>query len=199
MPDAVLQVGCHESWVEGHKHLPGPAGHNSPGPEHSWLSGFKCILSAHDQLFIHKDALFWSVPSILSFPSLYWSGACTWPCWTSVFTQDHCLNSSRSLCMASTPGAFQPHHSPWWHLCICSGCIWCQWVCINDEGIKEYWSQQELLRDTTCTDLELDIEVLITTLWMQSDNQFFLHWTVHPSNLSPILREGGCALLCQRP
>ncbi|KAK4830856.1 hypothetical protein QYF61_013785 [Mycteria americana] len=54
--DAVLQVGSHQSRVEGQNHLPRPAGHASfdAAQDAVDLLGCEHTLSAHIQLFIHQ-------------------------------------------------------------------------------------------------------------------------------------------------
>ncbi|KAK4815928.1 hypothetical protein QYF61_010185, partial [Mycteria americana] len=54
--DAVLQVGSHQSRVEGQNHIPRPAGHNSfeAAQDVVGFLGSECTLSAHVQLFIHQ-------------------------------------------------------------------------------------------------------------------------------------------------
>ncbi|KAK4826957.1 hypothetical protein QYF61_012806 [Mycteria americana] len=54
--DAVLQVGSHQSRVEGENHLPQPAGHASfdAAQDTVGLLGCKRTLPAHVQLFVHQ-------------------------------------------------------------------------------------------------------------------------------------------------
>ncbi|KAK4828837.1 hypothetical protein QYF61_000894 [Mycteria americana] len=53
--DAVLQVGSHQSRVEGQNHLPRPAGHAAfdAAQDMVGLLGCERTLSAHVQLFVH--------------------------------------------------------------------------------------------------------------------------------------------------
>ncbi|KAK4815224.1 hypothetical protein QYF61_022871 [Mycteria americana] len=55
--DAVLQVGSHQSGVEGQDHLPRPAGHAALDAAQGRVGflGFERTLPAHGQLFIHQD------------------------------------------------------------------------------------------------------------------------------------------------
>ncbi|KAK4806069.1 hypothetical protein QYF61_010278 [Mycteria americana] len=54
--DAVLQVGSHQSRVEGQNHLPRPYGHTSfdAAQDMVGLLGCERTLSAHVQLFVHQ-------------------------------------------------------------------------------------------------------------------------------------------------
>ena len=68
--------------------------------------------------------------------------------------------------------------------------------------LKSNQSQHWLLGDTIHhTAFHPDMEPLTTTLWTWSCNQFFFHWTVHPSNpyLSGVERRICCGVPCQRP
>jgi len=53
---AVLQVGSHQSGVEGQNHLPQPAGHTAfdAAQDTIGLLGYNCMLLSHVQLFIHQ-------------------------------------------------------------------------------------------------------------------------------------------------
>jgi len=57
--DAVLQVGSHQSRVEGQNHLPQPAGHASldVAQDTVGLLGCKCTLPVHVELLIHHYPL----------------------------------------------------------------------------------------------------------------------------------------------
>ena len=51
-------------------------------------------------------------------------------------------------------------------------------IYVIDKDVEEHQSQDRPLRDS----LHPDIEPQITTLWLQSANQFLIHQTVHLSN-----------------
>ena len=61
--DTVLQMGPHNSWVEGDNHLPLPAGHSSFNAAQNTvgLPGCKRALLAHVQLFFPWDQLWFSL------------------------------------------------------------------------------------------------------------------------------------------
>ena len=48
-------------------------------------------------------------------------------------------------------------------------------VFVIDEDIKQNWSQHGPLRTPLITHLHVDIELLITNLWMLSSNKFLIH------------------------
>ena len=54
--DTVLQVGSHQSEVEGQNHLPRPAGHTSFDAAQDAIGflGCECTLPAHVQLLTHQ-------------------------------------------------------------------------------------------------------------------------------------------------
>jgi len=54
--DAGLQVGSHQSRVDGQNHLPHPGGHAALDAAQDAVGflGCKCTLSPHVQLFIHQ-------------------------------------------------------------------------------------------------------------------------------------------------
>ena len=55
-------------------------------------------------------------------------------------------------------------------------------VYVIDEDVKQHWSHYDRWGTPLVTSLHLDIEPLITTLWMRPSQQFLTHWTVRPSN-----------------
>jgi len=74
--DSVLQVGSHQSGVEGQNPLPRPAGHTSLDAAQDMVSllGCQCTLPAHVQIFIPQPLL------ILGGCPDPGAGPCTWPC-----------------------------------------------------------------------------------------------------------------------
>ena len=90
------------------------------------------------------------------------AGPCTSPCWTSwsshAPTSQACPGPSG---WHPVPQACRPHHTAWCHLQTCWGSTRSHYVI--DEDMKQYWSQNGPLRDTTCH-WSPDIEPLTTTL-----------------------------------
>ena len=82
----------------------------------------------------------------------------------------------------SIPRVCQPHHRASCFLQIC-------WEC-NRSHNQCHWERCRKITSPSpdswgtllITDLHLDMETLTTTLWVQSCNQFLVHWIVHPSS-----------------
>ncbi|KAK4831083.1 hypothetical protein QYF61_015281 [Mycteria americana] len=188
--DAVLQVGSHQSRVEGQNHLPRPAGHASF--DAAWdtvgLLGCECTLLARVQLFIHQ------------YPYVLLPRAALNP-----FNPQPVLISGVALTQVQDPalGLVEPHEvhiSPLLELVqvpldgiLSLRCVNCTTqlgvicklaegalkptVYVTDEDIKHMDAEGRHL-----SPISINIELLTTTLWMRPSHQFLIHRTVHPSN-----------------
>jgi len=131
--DAVLEVGSHESRIEGQNHLPWPAGHSSldTTQDTTGLLGCKHTLPAHVESFINQD----SQILLLGATQKLFSA------WPSICARD-CLDPGAGFCWISWhwhkptsqvyPGpsvwhsfllACSMQYSAWCHLQTCWGPI----------------------------------------------------------------------------
>ncbi|KAK4826501.1 hypothetical protein QYF61_009574 [Mycteria americana] len=212
--DAVLQVGSHQSGVEGHDHLPQPAGHASFAAAQDTVGflGRKHTLLAHVQLFIHqypqvllcRAALNPLIPQPLSIPS----------------SRSPILIAGVAPAQVQDPalGLFEPHGVPMGPLlelvqvpldgipslrhvnhttqlgvvCKLAEGALNPTVHVIDEDIKQYRSQYGPLRDTThwkCN--EMQVTYLPTS--QCADTRSCSHWVLE--SLARAHWDGACVRL----
>ncbi|KAK4828118.1 hypothetical protein QYF61_023916 [Mycteria americana] len=161
--DAVLQVGSHQSGVEGQNHLPQPAGHASfdAAQDTVGLLGCESTLLAHIQLFIHqypqvllhRDAL----KPFISQPVLILGVALTQVQDLALgLVEPHEVHMGPLFKLVQVPLDGIPslghvnHTIQLGVVCKLAEGALDPTVYVIDEDIKQYWSQYGLLRDTTC-------------------------------------------------
>ncbi|KAK4806791.1 hypothetical protein QYF61_005587 [Mycteria americana] len=160
--DAVLQVGSHQSRIEGQNHLPQPVGHASfdAAQDKIGLLGCERTLLAHVQLFVHqypqvlfrRAALDHIIPQPLLKPRIA-------P--TQVqdpalgLVEPHEVHTGPLLQLVQVPLDDIPS---FWHVnCTTQLGVICRLaegaldlsVNVIDENIEQHWSQYGPLRDTT--------------------------------------------------
>ncbi|KAK4831208.1 hypothetical protein QYF61_016045 [Mycteria americana] len=155
--DSVLQVGSHQSGVEGQNHLPQPAGHASFDAAQGTVGLLGCerTLPVHVQLFIHQypHVLLGraALNPIIPQPVLILGVAPTQVQDPALgLVQPHEVHTGpllESLWMASRPSGVSPQLGV---ACKLAEGALDPTVYVTDEDIKQYWSQYRPLRDTTC-------------------------------------------------
>ncbi|KAK4828850.1 LOW QUALITY PROTEIN: hypothetical protein QYF61_000907 [Mycteria americana] len=158
--DAVLQVGSHQSRVEGQNHLPRPAGHAAfdAAQDTVGLLGCERTLSAHVQLFVHlyPQVLFRraALDHIIPQPVLKLRIALTQEPALGL-VEPHEVHRDPLLQLVQVPLDDIP---PFWHVnCTTQLGVICKLaegaldpaICVIDENIEQHWSQYGPLRDTT--------------------------------------------------
>jgi len=163
-------------------------------PQYSWLAFWaartNCWLmsSCHPLVlpspFQQGCALSFHPPICIYGRACYDPGAspCTWFCWTS-------WDSPRPIAQAylgfsgqhPIPQMSQQHHTVLCHPQTCWGCTRCasplpvslMKILKSTDPNNDPWETPFV------TDLHLDTEPLINTLWIRPCKQFLTHWTIH--------------------
>ncbi|KAK4833081.1 hypothetical protein QYF61_027743 [Mycteria americana] len=153
--DAVLQVRSHQSGLERQNHIPGPAGHASfDAAQHTvGILGCKHTLPAHVQLFVHQAALNPFIPQ----PLLKLRIALTQvqdPALGLVEPHEVHMGPLLQLVQVLLGVILSIRHlnrtTQLGVICKLAEGALDPTVYVNDEDIKQYWSQYGPLRDTTC-------------------------------------------------
>ncbi|KAK4818966.1 LOW QUALITY PROTEIN: hypothetical protein QYF61_022633 [Mycteria americana] len=159
--DAVLQVGSHQSRVEGQNHLPRPAGHASFDAAQDTVGFLGCerTLSAHVQLFIHQypQVLFRraTLDPFIPQPVLLLGVAPTQDLALNL-VEPHEVHTGPLLQLVQDPLDGIPslrcvnHTTQLGVVCKLAEGALDPTAYAVDEDIKQYWSQYGPLRDTTC-------------------------------------------------
>ncbi|KAK4816278.1 hypothetical protein QYF61_014350 [Mycteria americana] len=174
--DAGLQVGSHQSGVEGENHLPRPAGHASfdAAQDNIGFLGCKHTLPARIQIFIpHYPQVLLCRAALNAFVAQFVLilGIALTQVWDLVEPHEvHMgpllkpvkvlldgISSLKHGNCTTQPGALNPTR------------------CVFNKNIEYYLSQYGPLRDATCYCLPLDIEPLTVTLWAWPPSQFLTH------------------------
>ncbi|KAK4824907.1 LOW QUALITY PROTEIN: hypothetical protein QYF61_021422 [Mycteria americana] len=161
--EAVLQVGSHQSRVEGQNHLPRPAGHTSFDAAQGTVGLLGCerTLLAHVQLFIHqypqvlfhRAALNHIIRQLVLKPRIA-------PTQDPAFglVEPHEVHTGPLLQLVQVP--LDDIMSFWCVNCTTQLGVICKLaesalnlaVYVIDENIEQHWSQYGPLRDTTSAD-----------------------------------------------
>ncbi|GAB0180669.1 cAMP-dependent protein kinase inhibitor alpha [Grus japonensis] len=161
--DVVLQVGSHESRIEGQNHLPRPAGHASFHAAQDTIGflGCKCTLPAHVQLFVYQYPYVLLCRAALNpfiFQPVWIPGVAL----TQVqnlalgLVEPHEVHMGLLLKLVQVPldGILSLRHvnhtTQLGVICKLAESALNPTVHVTDEDIKQYWSQYRPLRDTTC-------------------------------------------------
>jgi len=192
--DTGLQVGSHQSGVEGQNHLPRPAGHASLDAAQDTVGrlGCECTLVAHVKFFIYQYPqillLRAALNPFISHPVLIVETAPTQMRDLALgLVEPHEVHMGPLLKLVQVP--LDGILSFWCVSCTTQLGVTCK---LAEGALDLAKSLMKTLNGTgpstdpcgtpLVTGIHLDIEPLITTLWLRPSNQFLSHQTVHPSN-----------------